>query len=71
MQWCLLILTITSCRLKLRIYRSLGIHPEADPTSGNYTKATIHNTKKGDAHFVSIDPKFSRFFYSNYIWDRV
>ncbi|KAI9790204.1 MAG: kinetochore-associated Ndc80 complex subunit spc24 [Piccolia ochrophora] len=53
--------------LKLKVYRSLGIEIEADPT-GNYTKAVIRNSQKGDVHVVNIDPKFSRFFYANYFW---
>ena len=55
------------CSLKLKVYRSLGIDVEAD-ASGNYNKAVIRNTQKGDVHVVNIDPKFSRFFYSNYFW---
>ena len=54
-------------RLKLKVYRSLGIDVEAD-SAGNYNKAVIRNNAKGDVHVVNIDPKFSRFFYSNYFW---
>ena len=54
-------------RLKLKVYRSLGIDVESD-TAGNYNKAVIRNNQKGDVHVVNIDPKFSRFFYSNYFW---
>ena len=54
-------------RLKLKVYRSLGIDVEAD-NAGNYSKAVIRNNQKGDVHVVNIDPKFSRFFYSNYFW---
>ncbi|KAL1956909.1 hypothetical protein VTO42DRAFT_6656 [Malbranchea cinnamomea] len=53
--------------LRLKIYRSLGIDVEADE-NGNYNKAIIRNSKKGDVHVVNIDPKFSRFFYANYFW---
>lgn len=55
------------CRLRLKIYRSLGIDVEADE-NGNYHKAIIRNSRKGDVHVVNIDPKFSRFFYANYFW---
>ncbi|OJZ91688.1 hypothetical protein ASPFODRAFT_55376 [Aspergillus luchuensis CBS 106.47] len=51
--------------LRLKIYRSLGVDIEADD-AGNFTKAVIRNSRKGDVHVVNIDPKFSRFFYSNY-----
>lgn len=53
--------------LRLKIYRSLGIDAEADE-NGNYNKAVIRDSRKGDVHVVNIDPKFSRFFYANYFW---
>ena len=53
--------------LRLWLYRSLGIMLEQDE-AGNYNKATIGNTKKGDVHVVNIDPKFSRWFYADYFW---
>ncbi|EEQ92481.1 kinetochore-associated Ndc80 complex subunit spc24 [Blastomyces dermatitidis] len=53
--------------LRLKIYRSLGIDVESDE-AGNYNKAIIRNSRKGDVHVVNIDPKFSRFFYANYFW---
>lgn len=55
-------------RLKLKVYRTLGIDVEADPTTGQYSKAVIRNAAKGDVHVVNIDPKFSRHFYTNYFW---
>lgn len=55
-------------RLKLKLYRTLGIDVEADPTTGAYNKAVIRNAAKGDVHVVNIDPKFSRHFYTNYFW---
>ncbi|CAI6334118.1 unnamed protein product [Periconia digitata] len=54
--------------LKLKVYRTLGIDVEADPTTGQYNKAVIRNAAKGDVHVVNIDPKFSRHFYTNYFW---
>ncbi|KEY84067.1 hypothetical protein BA78_8073 [Aspergillus fumigatus] len=53
--------------LRLKIYRSLGIDIEADE-AGNFSKAIIRNSRKGDVHVVNMDPKFSRFFYANYFW---
>jgi len=53
--------------LRLWLYRSLGITLEQDE-AGNYNKATIANTKKGDVHVVNIDPKFSKSFYADYFW---
>ena len=54
--------------MKLKLYRTLGIDVEADPTTGEYNKAVIRNSTKGDVHVVNIDPKFSRHFYTNYFW---
>lgn len=59
---------LTSNRLKLKLYRTLGIDVEADQTTGQYNKAVIRNAAKGDVHVVNIDPKFSRQFYTNYFW---
>ncbi|OJJ81502.1 kinetochore Spc24 family protein [Aspergillus glaucus CBS 516.65] len=53
--------------LRLKIFRSLGIDIEPDE-AGNFTKAVIRNSRKGDVHVVNVDSKFSRFFYSNYFW---
>ena len=62
-------LTANYCkyRLKLKVYRSLGIDVETG-IAGNYNRAVIRNKCKGDVHVINIDPKFSRFFYSNYFW---
>ncbi|KAE8148380.1 putative kinetochore protein spc24 [Aspergillus avenaceus] len=56
--------------LRLKIYRSLGVDIEADD-AGTFNKAVIRNSRKGDVHVVNIDPKFSRFFYSNYFWSSI
>ncbi|BCS26557.1 kinetochore Spc24 family protein [Aspergillus puulaauensis] len=56
-----------SILLRLKIYRALGIDIEPDE-AGNFTKAVIRNSRKSDVHVVNLDPKFSRFFYSNYFW---
>jgi len=56
--------------LRLKIYRSLGIDVKADG-GGNYNKAVIRNSHKGDVHVINIDPKFSRFFYANYFWQNM
>ncbi|KAB2573111.1 Kinetochore-Ndc80 subunit Spc24 [Lasiodiplodia theobromae] len=60
-----------SILLQLRVYRMLGIKPEIDPSTGNYNKATITNPSKGDVHLVTFDPQFSRYFYADYIWNRM
>jgi kinetochore protein Spc24, fungi type len=53
--------------LKLKIYRMFGIDIQPDE-AGNFTKAVIRNTAKGDVHVVDINPKFSRYYYAKYFW---
>lgn len=61
-----MVLTLRN-RLRLKIFRSLGVDIEHD-NAGNFNKAVIRNSRKGDVHVVNVDPKFSRFFYANYFW---
>ncbi|KAG8528536.1 kinetochore-associated Ndc80 complex subunit spc24 [Bacidia gigantensis] len=56
--------------LKLKVYRTLGIDVEPD-SAGNYNKAVIRNSSKGDVNVVNIDPKLSSFYYSNYFWQKM
>lgn len=56
--------------LKLKVYRGLGIDIERDE-DGEYSKAIIRNSRKGDVNIVNIDSKFSRFFYANYFWQKL
>lgn len=57
-------------RLRLWLYRSLGITLEQDQ-AGNYTKAIIGNPNKGDVHLVNIDPKLPKSFYADYFWQTI
>lgn len=54
--------------LKLKIYRMFGIDIQPDE-AGNFTKAVIRSSAKGDVHVVDINPKSSRFYYANYFWN--
>lgn len=56
-------------RLKLGVYRSLGIDAEQDQHTGDFTRAVIRNTAKGSVNVVNLDPKFDRFFYANHFWN--
>lgn len=56
--------------LKLKVYRGLGIDIERDE-DGEYSKAVIRNRRRGDVNVVSVDQKFSRFFYANYFWGQL
>lgn len=55
-------------RLKLKLYRSLGIDAEPD-TAGEYRRAVVRNMDKGDVHVVDIDPQYSRSYYANKFWE--
>ncbi|THY84144.1 kinetochore protein-like protein spc24, partial [Aureobasidium pullulans] len=54
--------------LKLGVYRSLGIDAEQDHNTGDFTRAVIRNTAKGNVNVVNLDSKFDRFFYANHFW---
>jgi kinetochore protein Spc24, fungi type len=54
--------------LRLKVYRSLGIDIERDEKDGEWTRAVVRNDRKGDVHVVSMNKKFSRYFYANYFW---
>lgn len=59
----------TRYRLKLGVYRSLGIDAEQDHNTGDFTRAVIRNTAKGNVNVVNLDSKFDRFFYANHFWN--
>ncbi|KAG5519894.1 hypothetical protein PMAC_000171 [Pneumocystis sp. 'macacae'] len=63
-------MTDDSTLLRLKIYRMLGIDLVEDD-AGGYTKAIIRNKNNSDVHAVSIEPRYSHFFYSNYLWDLI
>ena len=62
--------------LRLKVYRSLGIDLERDKDEemggldggGGFTKAIIRNDRQGNVNVVTMDKKFSRYFYANHIW---
>ena len=56
--------------LKLKVYRTLGIDIEPDE-AGVFRKVVVRNSAKGDVHVVNIDPRFSRFYYANYLWSTI
>lgn len=58
---------LTSDRLKLKLYRSLGIDAEPD-ADGQYRRAVVRNADRGDVHVVDIDPQYSRSYYANKFW---
>ncbi|KAK3116430.1 putative kinetochore protein spc24 [Teratosphaeriaceae sp. CCFEE 6253] len=55
--------------LKLQFYRSLGIDVSQDAATGDFHRAVIRNTTRGDVNVVNMDGKLSRSFYANMFWD--
>ncbi|KAK5135675.1 hypothetical protein LTR08_004976 [Meristemomyces frigidus] len=55
--------------LKLQFYRSLGIDVSQDSATGDFHRAVIRNTTRGDVNVVNVDGKLSRSFYANMFWD--
>lgn len=68
-------------RLKLHIYRSLGILASQDPTTGEFNRAVIRRRKisdcadgtggseKADVSVVNVDSKLDQGFYTGMFWD--
>lgn len=54
-------------RLKLRVFRGLGIELQ-DDGAGVFKKAVVRNRATGDFNIVNIEGKFSSYFYANYFW---
>ncbi|KAI1119446.1 Spc24 subunit of Ndc80-domain-containing protein [Nemania sp. NC0429] len=57
--------------LRLSVYRSLGIDVERDDKDGEFRKAVVRNDRRGEVNVVTIEKKFSRFFYANYFWQTI
>lgn len=55
--------------LKLQFYRSLGIDVSQDSTTGDFSRAIIRNTSRGDVNVVNVDGKLSQSFYANMFWE--
>lgn len=55
--------------LKLAVYRSLGIEASQDASTGEFSRAVIRNSAKGDVNVVNVDGKRSKSFYANMFWE--
>jgi kinetochore protein Spc24, fungi type len=55
--------------LKLQFYRSLGIDITQDTTTGEFNRAVIRSTQRGDVNVVNVDGKLSRSFYAKMFWE--
>lgn len=60
---------LTSCRLKLQVYRSLGIDVSQDAATGDFHRAVIRNQAKGDINIVNVNENVSKSFYANMFWE--
>lgn len=58
-----------SSRLKLQVYRSLGIDVSQDADTGVFKRAVIRNPAKRDVNVVNVDDKVDRSVYANVFWD--
>lgn len=46
--------SLTQHRLKLRLYRSMGIDAEQDQHTGEYTRAVVRNPQRKDVHVLDL-----------------
>jgi len=60
---------ICDFRLKLQVYRSLGIDVSQDANTGVFNRAVIRNPAKGDVNVVNVDGKVDRKVYADIFWE--
>lgn len=58
---------LTEVRLKLKLYRSLGIDLEPD-VQGQFSKAVVRNVQKGIVNVIPIDSSLPRTAHAERIW---
>lgn len=57
-----------SSSMKISLFRGLGIHVDS---SGKSDKVVIFDEKKNLTSVLDVDEKYSDYFISNYIWERL
>lgn len=56
--------------LKLAFYRSLGIDvEEPEQAGGEYTRAVVRNSDRGDVNVLEVDGSRSKRHYANIFWE--
>jgi len=55
-------------RLKLKLYRSLGIDLETD-AQGQFAKAVVRNTQKGIVNVIPLEASLPKTAYADRLWD--
>lgn len=57
-------------RLKLQVYRSLGIEASQDQASGAFNKAVVRNLVKGDVNVLELEAgKLRQGGYADEVWE--
>jgi len=56
-------------RLKLQVYRSLGIGVSQDAATGDFNRAVIRNQARGDVNVVNVNEEVGKSFYANMFWE--
>ena len=57
--------------LKLSFYTSLGIEVQRDAKSGEYNRAIIHNTSRGDVNVIDVDSSRGPGEYTKALWESI
>ncbi|GEQ69227.1 hypothetical protein JCM33374_g2898 [Metschnikowia sp. JCM 33374] len=61
---------LSSTTMKIMLFKKFGIHIEEPASEGN-DKIVIFNEHSDAAKVLDVDPKFSDYFISNYIWEQI
>ena len=60
--------------IKINIYKNLGVEIESGEegeTENKQDKVIIYNKETNLSSILNIDDKYSEYFITNYIWDRL
>lgn len=60
--------------IKINIYKNLGVeieNNEDNETGNSQDKVVIYNKETNLSSILNIDDKYSEYFVTNYIWDRI
>lgn len=60
--------------IKINIYKNLGVeieNNEDNETGNSQDKVVIYNKETNLSSILNIDEKYSEYFVTNYIWDRI
>jgi len=63
-----MLICVDTRRLKLKLYRSLGIDLETD-AQGQVAKAVVRNTQRGSVNVIPLEASLPRTAYADRLWD--